>query len=183
MLTYAFFIHPPSFSRSSLALFFCLYFTYYATAVGLALPAGTLVPSMLSGCVMGRFVGELFSQYTSYNLDPGTAALIGGASMLCGVTRMTLSLAAIVLESTNDMQYGLPIIVALLTAKFVGGLLAASLPEIILDFRMFPYLHWEPPHDFMQLRAIDVMNSQVCMYTHAHTQAEQMFKCTRRYYY
>lgn len=85
------------------------------------------------------------------------------------------------------MQYGLPVITALLTAKFVGGLMNHSFYEIIMQFKMFPYLAWEPPHHFLsvytfdqsnlgaishsdlvtcQLRAIDVMNSNViCLST------------------
>jgi chloride channel 7 len=145
----------------TLALFFCVYFLYYALSVGLALPGGTLVPSMLSGCAFGRLVAELLSQYTVYRIDPGTAALIGAASMLCGITRMTLSLAAIILESTNDMTYALPLIVSLVTAKLVGSLVSEGFYEVVLDFRKFPYLHWEPPYAFLQLRAIDVMNSAV----------------------
>lgn len=85
----------------SIGLLFLIYYTSMALSVCLTLSSGLLIPAILSGCMMGRFVGEFFSQYTGYSLDPGTAALIGGASMLCGISRMTLSLAAIILESTN----------------------------------------------------------------------------------
>jgi hypothetical protein len=49
------------------------------------------------------------------------------------------------------MQYALPIIVALLTAKFIGDLLTHGFYEIVLHFKKFPYLGWEPPHEFMQV--------------------------------
>ena len=39
----------------------------------------------------------------------GTYALVGAASMLGGMTRMTVSLVVILLETTNDIQFLLPI--------------------------------------------------------------------------
>jgi hypothetical protein len=59
------------------------------------------------------------------------------------------------------MTYALPLIVSLVTAKLVGSLVSVGFYEVVLDFRKFPYLHWEPPYAFLQLRAIDVMNSAV----------------------
>jgi H+/Cl- antiporter ClcA len=38
-------------------------------------------------------------------VQPGTYALLGAASMLGGVTRMTVSLTVILLETTQDIQY------------------------------------------------------------------------------
>ena len=48
------------------------------------------------------------------NLYPGTYALIGAASFLGGVVRMTISLTVILIESTNEIDYGLPIMLTLM---------------------------------------------------------------------
>ena len=51
------------------------------------------------------------------NLYPGTYALIGAASFLGGVVRMTISLTAILIESTNELSLGLPIMISILVGK------------------------------------------------------------------
>ena len=50
----------------------------------------------------------------------GTYALVGAASFLGGVVRMTISLAVIMLESTNEILFGLPVMLALMIAKWTG---------------------------------------------------------------
>ena len=42
-------------------------------------------------------------------VHPGTYALLGAACMLGGMARMTISLTIILLETTNDIQYLLPV--------------------------------------------------------------------------
>jgi len=50
------------------------------------------------------------------NLYPGTYALIGAAAFLGGVVRMTISLTVILIESTNEIDYGLPIMLTLMVS-------------------------------------------------------------------
>ncbi len=50
------------------------------------------------------------------SLYPGTYALIGAASFLGGVVRMTISLTVILIETTNDIEYGLPIVITLMVS-------------------------------------------------------------------
>ena len=60
-------------------------------------------------------------QYLGFlsNLYPGTYALIGAAAFLGGVVRMTISLTAILIETTHEIDYGLPIMLTLLVSLWL----------------------------------------------------------------
>ena len=65
------------------------------------------------------------------NLYPGTYALIGAASFLGGVVRMTISLTAILIESTNELSLGLPVMISILVRQTTKVLTVEQLCNII----------------------------------------------------
>lgn len=80
------------------------------------------VPSWLQVCepIPPLCLSLAASLSTSYiglgHLYSGTFALIGAAAFLGGVVRMTISLTVILIESTNEITYGLPIMVTLMVS-------------------------------------------------------------------
>lgn len=46
--------------------------------------------------------------------------MLGAAAQLGGVVRMTISLTAILIEATQGISFGLPIIIVLIMSKWVG---------------------------------------------------------------
>lgn len=79
---------------------------------GVSIPSGLFVPALVCGAAYGRFVGEMFEQYSDHHVNKGTYALIGAAAFLGGVVRMTISLTVILIEATNEVILGLPIMVS-----------------------------------------------------------------------
>lgn len=76
---------------------------------------------------------------------PGTYALIGAASMLGGVTRMTISMTMILLETTNNIQYLLPIMLVLNISKIVGDQFNIALYDIHVELKNVPFVENVPP--------------------------------------
>ena len=80
---------------------FAIYAVTHALAFGLAIPCGNFIPSMTLGATLGRILGEaLLLGGLVGPADRGTYALIGAAAVLGGVTRMTITLAVILLSDT-----------------------------------------------------------------------------------
>ena len=100
---------------------------------GVAVPSGLFVPSLLAGASFGRLFGHLLHKLDGDSgtfADSGTYALVGAASVLGGMARMTISLTVILLEATGDMQYLLPLMLSLLTARWTGNCFNMGLYDI-----------------------------------------------------
>jgi len=111
---------------------------------------------------MGRLTGVfLIETGLSTSADPGAYALMGAAAMLGGVTRMTLTLACLLVEVTKDVPALLPMMFVLVLAKSVGDLLSPSFDHGMMHVQHLPFLEEQPPREFNILTARDVMARSV----------------------
>ena len=154
------------FLPSTCLLFFLLYFCSAVFVYGVAVPSGLFVPGMLIGGGFGRFIGELVHSAGGMGAraDPGLYALVGAAGMLGGVTRMTMSLAVIILEVSNDTQLLIPIMLAIGISKQVGDAFNRSLYDIHIGLTGVPMIATEEvsPEAQNVLNAKSVMSLKVC---------------------
>ena len=67
-------------------------------------------------CTIIRYLSRWQPHYFGFltQIEAGTYALIGAAAFLGGVVRMTISLTVILIESTNEISYGIPIMLTLM---------------------------------------------------------------------
>ena len=83
----------------------------------------------------------------------GRYALIGSAAILGGVLRMTISLTVIMIEATQNVAYGLPIMVVIIIAKSVGDLFNEGIYDIHIELKSVPLLAWEPVNQSVRYEA------------------------------
>ena len=102
-----FFHNTASVDPLMLVVYFFVIFFLACLTYGIAVPSGLFVPCILTGCAYGRLWGELLRAHVFPNSDihAGTYALFGAVSMLGGVSRMTISLTVILLETTQNIKY------------------------------------------------------------------------------
>ena len=132
---------------------------------GIAVPSGLFVPCILMGCAYGRLAGELMHKWTHHNvgywgeINPGTYAVMGAASQLGGVARMTISLAVILMETTQDLELLIPIMMCLMVSKWIGDLFNISLYDLHIELKCMPFVESKPPRKLVFHMAEEVMST------------------------
>lgn len=92
---------------------------------------------------------------------PGTYSMIGAAAALAGVTRMTLSLAVIMFELTNSLDYVMPFMIAILCAKWVSeAIQPLGIYDLIIQINNHPYLDLKTVHIFKDKTLLDLLPSE-----------------------
>ncbi|KAI5357159.1 Putative CBS domain, chloride channel, voltage gated, chloride channel, core [Septoria linicola] len=126
---------------------------------GIKVPAGIYVPSMVVGGLLGRIVGHIvqllvlnypdlafFSDCDSNGnpescVVPGVYALVAAGATMCGVTRLSVTLAVILFELTGSLEHVLPFSLGVLIAKWTADALEPlSIYDLLTDMNAYPYL-------------------------------------------
>lgn len=125
---------------------------------GIKVPAGIYVPSMVVGGLMGRFVGHVvqwivlrFPDWTVWGycaiksdgscIQPGVYGLIAAGATMCGVTRLSVTLAVILFELTGSLDYVLPFSLAILVAKWTADAIEPnSIYDLLTNMNSYPFL-------------------------------------------
>ncbi|KAK9804251.1 hypothetical protein WJX72_003440 [[Myrmecia] bisecta] len=172
------------FGYGAIIVMLIFYFAGAVWAAGSAIASGLFVPMLLIGACVGRLVGLIVVDFAARGghgspnappgvflppspwawIDPGAFALIGAGAFMGGVTRLTISLAVIMMEVSNDVRMLLPILVAILVAKWVADALTHSLYHGLLEVKCVPFLPSEPAckRSLDLMAAHHVMSSPVC---------------------
>lgn len=126
---------------------------------GIKVPAGIYVPSMVVGGLMGRLIGHVvqylvmrFDTFSVWDrcsrigdttcIQPGVYALIAAGSTMCGVTRLSVTLAVILFELTGSLDYVLPFSLAILVAKWTSDFIEPlSIYDLLTELNSYPFLN------------------------------------------
>ncbi|GAA5926868.1 uncharacterized protein JCM15063_000391 [Sporobolomyces koalae] len=150
----------PNSSTPTVALLFVSAFAktlLTAATFGAALPAGVFLPSLTIGACVGRAVGIVVARIQKANpeawlfancpadgacISPPVYAVIGAASALGGVTRMTISLVVILYELTGAIDIVLQLMMAVMVAKFTADYFSKDgIYETWINLRDYPFLN------------------------------------------
>ncbi len=123
------------------------------------MPAGIYVPSMVVGGLMGRLVGHV-AQWVVLStpswpvwsscaavgpatcIQPGVYGLIAAGATMCGVTRLSVTLAVILFEITGSLDYVLPFSLAILVAKWTADAIEPlSIYDLLTEMNSYPFLN------------------------------------------
>ncbi|EXV03442.1 voltage gated chloride channel [Metarhizium robertsii] len=143
-----------------LTLFIAFLIKGFLTVItfGIKVPAGIYIPSMVVGGLMGRIVGHLMQwfvlsvpQWSIFGncataadgscIQPGVYGLIAAGATMCGVTRLSLTLAVILFELTGSLDYVLPFSLTILVAKWTADAIEpSSIYDLLTNMNAYPFL-------------------------------------------
>ena len=136
------------FAYNPLMVHFFIWYLMTIVTYGTAVPAGLFLPGILIGCSLGRILTLFITEeganlrpiVSSHGVQPATYAIIGAASVLAGYSRLSFSLAVIMLETTENVNLFLPIIFTLFISFAVGRLFNRSMYSTALVKKSVPFL-------------------------------------------
>lgn len=77
---------------------------------------------------------------------------------------MTLSLSVILIESTGNIYFALPLIITLISAKWMGDYFNDGIYDTNIEVAKVPMLPWYPKNTAERLQARQIMNhAPICI--------------------
>ena len=135
---------PTQFDERTLLAVGLSFYPLMMLTLGVALPSGIFMPTILIGCSLGGYMGIQFQKLFLSDLSPSTFALLGAASLLAGIQRSTVSLCVILVEGTGQVKVLIPVIITVVIARYVGDLIIKEgLYEAAIELNHYPYLGHE----------------------------------------
>lgn len=121
-------------------------------------------------------------------IQPGVYGLIAAGSTMCGVTRLSVTLAVILFELTGSLDYVLPFSLAILVAKWTADAIEPlSIYDLLTEMNSYPFLNNKHKPVFTsdladivprvrRERIIDITNSPVVPAASLRTKLELLHK-------
>lgn len=142
--------------------FLLSWYFLFITTYGVQVPSGVFLPGIIIGLAVGQLYGNIWVKIFPTQAESQSYLLVGSAAMLTSYTRMTYSLAVIMLETTQSINLFIPIIFSLVVARSVSKLLSKrSLYEVALVYKNVPFLGDRYPSSFQFIRAEEIMSKPV----------------------
>lgn len=142
--------------------FLLSWFLLFITTYGVQVPSGVFLPGIIIGLAVGQLYSHVWVTVFPTQSESQSYLLVGAAAMLTSYTRMTYSLAVIMLETTQSINLFIPIIFSLVVARSVSKLLTKrSLYEVALVYKSIPFLGDKYPSAFSFYRAEEIMSKPV----------------------
>jgi len=162
MLSRLFFHSKADFTVPVLLAYLVATFFMACITYGIAVPSGLFVPCILMGSAVGRIVGELArSSFPTLDVHVGVYALIGAASMLSSVTRITITITVILFETSNQLYLIMPIMATVLMSKWIADQFNISLYDMHVELKCIPFVEPDPPQWMQGMLTNEVMVSPV----------------------
>lgn len=144
-------------------IFFLVWYVLTTLSSGTCAPSGIFLPMIIIGCALGFIYYDIFhSIFPDYQTNhASTYSIIASAAMLAGSTRMTYSLAVIMMETTQNVNLFLPIIFAMFCSYGIGNVFNKSIYYGALRSKNIPVLLKGPPKQNLHLQALQIMNTPI----------------------
>lgn len=180
-------LHAPGQSIGAYPLIGAVLFYFFFTILvfGIAVPSGLFIPAFVMGACYGRLVGLLVG-YNTGNYDMITSyAFLGSASALGGITRVTISVAVIALESTGNFGCSLYCYAVVFIAKLFADSFNIGIYDLCIENKDVPFLVDDLGYEGYQLTIDEIMtpvqeNKKLEKMNEKSTSAELLYTRDRR---
>ena len=137
-----------------------MWYFWTVTTYGIWVPAGIFVPGMLMGCTIGLLYLEFELEglgMNIYRVGGPSYLVIGASAMLSSYTRLTYSLAVIMMETTQGINMFLPILVSIMVSHGTALLFNRSLYEYSIRAKQMPLLRNHVPKENRKIRVRELI--------------------------
>lgn len=116
----------------NLSIYLVLWYVFFVITYGVWVPAGVFIPGMIIGCTLGLLYLEMMMNGFNVeliNLGGQSYLIMGASAMLSSYTRLTYSLAVLMMETAQAINYFLQIMITILVAHGIAKRFNRSLYE------------------------------------------------------